>query len=375
MRVIGTLKGDINKFAADKIKYGLMFKELENVVELVSIHPTFLHGLSSLINYAKTFTVNRKEWRERYYKNAFAFKERSKQAAHYLKTRQADYDITFQVGALYNARWNNQGNPSVIYTDYTSYLSRQRKTSGRSPMSDGEFEKWMELEQKAYENSHYILTRSEYVRSSIINHYSIPPNKVKAIGGGVGFDILPEPNTRSAGKTVNVLFIGQSFYRKGADILLEAWSQINHQFPHAKLKMVTQLPDNWNEKIANVEFVDSKWDRAVIEQLYKEADIFVLPSRLETWGDVLLEAMAHGIPCIGVSGEAMGEIVVHEQTGLIVPPERPDMLAKALQKLVTSSDLRHAYGQAGRERLKKHFTWDVVMGQVAAVLETIPISS
>ncbi|MFT7587297.1 MAG: glycosyltransferase involved in cell wall biosynthesis, partial [Cellvibrionaceae bacterium] len=318
---------------------------------------------------------NRKEWRERYYKNAFAFKERSKQAAHYLKTRQADYDITFQVGALYNARWNNQGNPSVIYTDYTSYLSRQRKTSGRSPMSDGEFEKWMELEQKAYENSHYILTRSEYVRSSIINHYSIPPNKVKAIGGGVGFDILPEPNTRSAGKTVNVLFIGQSFYRKGADILLEAWSQINHQFPHAKLKMVTQLPDNWNEKIANVEFVDSKWDRAVIEQLYKEADIFVLPSRLETWGDVLLEAMAHGIPCIGVSGEAMGEIVVHEQTGLIVPPERPDMLAKALQKLVTSSDLRHAYGQAGRERLKKHFTWDVVMGQVAAVLETIPISS
>ncbi|RME88071.1 MAG: glycosyltransferase [Anaerolineae bacterium] len=88
----------------------------------------------------------------------------------------------------------------------------------------------------------------------------------------------------------------------------------------------------------------------------------------ETWGDVLLEAMAFGLPCVGVFGQAMEEIIRHEETGLLVPPEDSDALAKALARLLSQPALRQRMGEAARQRVAREFTWARVVERIAADL-------
>ena len=88
------------------------------------------------------------------------------------------------------------------------------------------------------------------------------------------------------------------------------------------------IPDHL--PLDGVEIIPPTWDRTIIANLYRRAHCFVLPSRLETWGDVFLEAMSYSLPCIGVDDEAMREVIDHQKTGLVVPPENTEALAQAL---------------------------------------------
>jgi len=110
-----------------------------------------------------------------------------------------------------------------------------------------------------------------------------------------------------------------------------------------------------------VEVVAPTYDREFIANLYRRADIFILPSRLETWGDVLLEAMAFGLPCVGVSGEAMDEIIENGKTGFVVPPENVEALSGAIGQLIGDKSLRVGMSRAARRRVEEIFTWDHVV--------------
>jgi len=84
--------------------------------------------------------------------------------------------------------------------------------------------------------------------------------------------------------------------------------------------------------------------------LYERADLFVLPTRIDAFGLVYLEAMAAGLPVIGTRINAVPEIVVHGETGFLVPPGDRRALAQALGTLVDDPDLRRRMGTAGRAR-------------------------
>ena len=111
------------------------------------------------------------------------------------------------------------------------------------------------------------------------------------------------------------------------------------------------------------------WDRELLARLYTEADLFALPARLETWGDVILEAGAYGLPCIGTRGQPMEEIIKHGETGLLVQPDNVEELAAALRRLLKDADLRRQMGLAARNRVFSQFTWDAVVQRMATVLD------
>jgi len=123
--------------------------------------------------------------------------------------------------------------------------------------------------------------------------------------------------------------------------------------------------------MSGVEVLPPNWNRSAIRDYYRSADILVLPSRLETWGDVLLEAMAFELPCVGVAGEAMHEIIEHEVSGLITPPEDKDALAAALLCLLRDPALRRRYGEAGRQRVETLFSWDIVSNKIVAQMGNV----
>ena len=105
-------------------------------------------------------------------------------------------------------------------------------------------------------------------------------------------------------------------------------------------------------------------------RLYTEADLLALPARLETWGDVILEAAAYGLPCIRTRGQPMQEIVKHGETGLLVQPDNVEELAAALRRLLTDADLRRQMGASARNTILSEFTWDAVVQRMAPVLDS-----
>ncbi|MBI3243731.1 MAG: glycosyltransferase family 4 protein [Chloroflexi bacterium] len=374
-RIVGALVGDIEREPSARTKYGYLFEAVRRRFPLAGVYDATLRGPRRLINILLSIHPNRRVWRQRSYKHPAGFRLRSRLAASHLESLRGKADLALQVGVLFDARWNNVPLPSVIYTDYTAQLSAQRPDAGRSPFTPAERAAWIELERQAFERAAHICTRGQLVRDSVLNDYGIPPERVTAIGGGVNFAELPSINEPATSEAPTALFIGKEFYRKGGDLLLTAFSQVRAAIPQAQLRLLTGDDIPPGLPLEGVEIIRPTWDREAIAALYRRADLFVLPSRLETWGDVLLEAMAYGLPCIGVIGQAMQEIIKDGQTGLIVPPEDPGALASAMTRLLGDASLRGQWGRAARHKLESEYTWDRVVDRLSPVIEAAHLIS
>jgi glycosyltransferase involved in cell wall biosynthesis len=364
-RIVGALVGDVTHEPGARTKYGFLFEALGRRFPLVGVYNANLRGAARWVMALLMAHPNRRQWQKRFYGNIKGFQLRSQQSAAYLQSLKGKADVVLQVGVLFDARWRNMSLPSVIYTDYTMRLST-RNSAARLALNP---EAWIALERQAYERARHICTRGQFVRESIIRDYGISPERVTAIGGGVNFATLPEAIPRPNSSPPTALFIGKELHRKGGDLLLQAFAQARSQAPGARLLFLTADPLPADLPLEGVEVIPPTWDRNEIAGLYRRADLFVLPSRLETWGDVLLEAMAHSLPCIGVSGQAMEDMIEEGKTGLNVPPGDVEALAAALVRLFCDGRLRQQWGLAARQKIEKDYTWDRVVERLAPFIE------
>ena len=168
-----------------------------------------------------------------------------------------------------------------------------------------------------------------------------------------------------------ILSVGRIVKVKGQDLLLEAWSQIDHHNWTLRIvgsgKREKALRTLVNKKhIRDVEFIPQT---PHITAHYQQASIYALCSRSESFGMVLVEAMYMGLPCVSFDcGPGPQEIIHHGENGLLVPPQDTTAMAQALQKLMTRSELRTQMGKAARE-LSQQYQMDHIVLQWEAVLE------
>jgi glycosyltransferase involved in cell wall biosynthesis len=94
-----------------------------------------------------------------------------------------------------------------------------------------------------------------------------------------------------------------------------------------------------------------------LEERYGRAAVVACPSHREGFGVVCAEAMAHGRPVVAGNVGGLRDLVVHDQTGLLVPPGDVAALRDALSRLLADHSLRRRFGEAGRARIAEHFTW------------------
>ncbi len=100
-------------------------------------------------------------------------------------------------------------------------------------------------------------------------------------------------------------------------------------------------------------------------------DVFVLPSLWEGMPNVVLEAMAAGLPVVATAVGGTPEVVVDGVTGFLVPPRDPDALAEAITRLLRDPDLRRKMGQAGQKRIEQHFSIEETVRQTEALYEAL----
>lgn len=158
------------------------------------------------------------------------------------------------------------------------------------------------------------------------------------------------PCSEIIGKSNKILAVGRldGWFVKGFDLLIEAWGRIAVNNPgwileiagtgnYQSIRMLNKLIEENNVK-NSVKLVGFQND---VENMYRESSIFVLSSRYEGFGLVLIEAMSQGCACIACDyGGRQREIIKEEKVGIICSPDSTNELAQSMQKLISNKQYR-----------------------------------
>jgi glycosyltransferase involved in cell wall biosynthesis len=151
---------------------------------------------------------------------------------------------------------------------------------------------------------------------------------------------------QEAPRPARILFVGGQFERKGGNDLLEAMRRLG---PRAELDAVTGaeitgVPDGVKVRVHSGLSPQSP----ELVRLYREADIFALPSRGDCMPQAVAEALASGLPVVATGVGAIPEMVSNSVNGYLVPPRDPRALGGALEALVADPRKRAAFGRWSR---------------------------
>ncbi len=220
-----------------------------------------------------------------------------------------------------------------------------------------------------YNRSALVLTPSVTLKRALEEHGVTVP--VEYLSNGIDTSIV-EPKTSYA-PTGRLLHAGRLGYEKNVDIVVKAFSRLVAMRPELRLDVVGDGPARESLErlaarlgIAEAVRFHGFADRHALGRMYRDHDVFITASTIETQGIVLLEAMSAGLPVVGVDALAIPELVRHERDGLIVPSGDVDALAATAGRLLADEDLRTRFGAACREDVRPH-----ALGAVIERLETL----
>ena len=172
---------------------------------------------------------------------------------------------------------------------------------------------------------------------------------------GKDFEYLPAPLDKTKFEKITnvernpkqIAYVGRDSFEKGIDILRKIESKIN-----GTVKFCTDLP----------------WDETM--KILKASQMLVVPSRTESIPQVIKEAFYLKVPVIATNVGGNPELVVHQETGILVPPEDPEKLTIAINNLLDNEESRRNFADNAFEFINKNFSWDVLLEKYTNLYES-----
>lgn len=302
-------------------------------------------------------------WKERYHLDERRFRALTRVAGRRLRASGAQGDGVLQIGAWY-CMPDVTDKPCYSYHDGNLAL---RVRAGHIGLESDHprVQRMLRWERETYAKLKGVFVMSSWLGDSFARDFGVPTNKIHVVGAGINFDTIPAARVRTE-SAPRFLMVGRDFARKGGEVLLRAFAKVRGEIPAAELVLIGPDMPAPPPGVRSLGFLSKKNPAhvALIEETYRNAGVYVLPSLYEPFGISLLEAMAHSLPCIAANHCAMPEIVRHGESGLVVKPGDSDSLAAAMLDLARDPARAIAYGAAGRERLLARYTWDAVASQI-----------
>jgi glycogen synthase len=258
------------------------------------------------------------------------------------------------------------------------------------------------IERTALEAADAVVAVSQEMKGDILQHFRVAPERVHVIHNGIDTEEYRPVQGRQrlaqhgidAGRPF-VLFVGRVSRQKGIVHLVNAIPRINRE---ARVVLCAGAPDT--PEIAkeledavrrvvatreHVIWIRDMVDRPTAIELYSHAAVFCCPSLYEPFGIINLEAMACQTPVVASAVGGIPEVVVHGETGLLVPIERqagssfepadPAQfsrdLARSINVLLADAVLRKAMGKKGRQRCEALFSWGAIARKTLALYEVL----
>jgi D-inositol-3-phosphate glycosyltransferase len=253
----------------------------------------------------------------------------------------------------------------------------------------------LQIEAHAVAEADHIIAECPQDREDLISYYNADTNRISIIPCGFSAKEFYPVNRQLARKLLGLpeherilLQLGRMVPRKGIDNVIRALSELKASgVQHCKLLVVggkseqltaSDCPEyrRLTELAAHLGICDDviftgRRSRSQLKLYYAAADIFITTPWYEPFGITPLEAMACGTPVIGANVGGIKYSVVDGNTGLLVPPEDPAALAKAITELVQHPARLQEFGKNAIKHVNRHFTWERVTELIADVYHVI----
>lgn len=258
------------------------------------------------------------------------------------------------------------------------------------------------VEKTAIEMADAIIAVSKETKEDVLKYFDVDEKKIKVIYNGINLQeyVVTEDTSALDRYGIDkskpyVLFVGRITRQKGIIHLVNAIKYID---PDTQIVLCAGAPDtpeiakemensvNEVKKMRNnVIWIDKMVDKKEVIQLYSHADVFCCPSIYEPFGIINIEAMACQTAVVASAVGGIKEVVVHGETGLLVPlqqqneapfePVNPDKfsrdLAEGINKLINNKELRDTMARNGRRRVEETFDWTAIAKQVEALYKSL----
>ncbi len=226
----------------------------------------------------------------------------------------------------------------------------------------------------------YYICNSNF-ESNLLLNLGIPKNRFFTLYNGVDSDFKPDRNKKIDDL---ILFVGRVDGCKGLHILLKSLIILKRQvkliiigpildreYYEEIQKQITTVNLNGIHSVIYLGDIDRATDKESLINWYQKASVFVCPSLSDSNPIVNLEALACGTPVIGTSVGGIPEIIKDDINGFLIPPNDPEKLATALEKLLENKKLREKYGIEGRRIVKQSFLLIHMAEELAVIYEKI----
>ena len=236
----------------------------------------------------------------------------------------------------------------------------------------------LQVEHEVLKQSDRLVAESEASKRHMMHDYDVDPERVEVISCGVDTSIFYPRDQAQARQDLGLpdspllLFIGRLQPLKGIDTLLRSAQLVRQTQPDVQVLIVgggvdTADPHEQQERerlqaltaqlglTPHVHFIPAQ-PQETLAQDYAAADMLVMPSHYESFGMVVLEAMACGTAVVASRVGGLASTVIHGQTGLLAPVGDEQIFAESIQELLTTPATRRAMGRAGYQRAQA-FAW------------------
>ena len=238
----------------------------------------------------------------------------------------------------------------------------------------------VEDERTALTSAAAVVTTSAWTRDWLVRHQALPERRVHVADPGVDPARLA-PGTPSGGELLCVAAVTRG---KGHDVLVAALGALTALPERCTFVGATDLDPAYVHDLHRLAEEHGVAERLLftgplvgpaLDEAYAAADLLVLPSRAETYGMVVTEALAHGLPvvatAVGGIPTTLGADEAGERPGLLVPPEDAHALASALRDWLADPSLRCRLRTVARQRRSELDGWSVTVDRVARVLSEV----
>lgn len=229
-----------------------------------------------------------------------------------------------------------------------------------------------------------IISCGETMRTHLVEGCGFPPEQIISIPTGIDFTRFSPTRTRQevrlelgiAPGDFLVLMVGIIRSVKRHALALQAFQQMLKQYPAAHMVLAGDGPmrqemEQLADTLGIAERVHFLGHRKDAPDLMAAADVLLLTSRSEGVPQAVTQALGLGTPVVATSVGGVPELIRHEETGLLVPPENPQAVTDALLRIAADPGLAARLGAAGREHVLAQFSLDAMLDKTEALFDAL----
>lgn len=327
-------------------------------VEWIRIFPNISTLYQKLLTlYSRFFYTSNGVCRERqmYYKTV-------KTAKHELRNAKGDWVLMVAEHCLNDKFPNDKKYACYIDTDFP--ITAKKDFSSLKPGFNYYISNYDKYTAESYKRMDVIFTQNEWTRKSIIERFNLSPEKVINVRFGV--NIEPYYGEKDYNKNLLLIVLRQFNAKvKGLDILVEALPKIRKKYPDTRLAIVG------NDEYKDIEGVDTYvgFPREKTKELFKQATLYVMPSRNEPNGITYLEALCNKTPFVALNRFSTPEFSNNGEWSFLCDTENPNDLADVVIKALSDKNRLKEMGEKGQDFVIRNYRWEKTVFDICRIME------